>query len=190
MQHIISVICFFSETNTFEPSSTFETPLPPQDHDFDRGESDFLNDNLIDFSLMREVTERFNCPDTELYIFSSFFYKRYIQGKSNYRQSMKDDDKISCREDLAYSYVEKWTKNVNIFKCKYLLIPVNKDIHWSLLIVCNPAKISVCADRTADDDDYFCILHLDSLGCHRKSPMIHKKYFFVPFKLQALHGQH
>lgn len=117
---------------------------------------------------MREVTERFDCPDSELYVFSSFFYKRYIQGKSNYRNSMRDDDKILCREDLAYSYVEKWTKNVNIFKCKYLLIPVNKNVHWSLLIVCNPGKIAVCADAVADDDDYFCILHLDSLGCHCK----------------------
>ena len=89
---------------------------------------------------------------------------------------MKDGDKISCREDLAYSYVEKWTKNVNIFKCKYLLIPVNKDIHWSLLIVCNPGKYLSAPTRRLDDDDYFCILHLDSLGCHRKSPMIHIKY--------------
>ena len=56
-------------------------PLPPQDHDFDRCESDFLNDNLIDFSLMREVTERFNCPDTELYIFSSFFLQTLHSGE-------------------------------------------------------------------------------------------------------------
>ena len=149
------------------------------DHDRNRCEDDFLNDNLIDFSLMRLSKEKYLIGEKDLYIFSSFFYKRYIQGKSNYRSNKHYDNTIKSREDLAYSYVEKWTKNIDIFQCKYLLIPVNKDIHWSLLIVCNPDKINVPKGTAEDDDDYFCIYHLDSLGCHNTKALTMNIYTYL-----------
>jgi hypothetical protein len=164
----VSILLFCSETFRQTILTKCNFLYVSQDHDLNRCANDFLNDNLIDFSLIRLLDQSFACPETELYAFSSFFYSRFADGKGNYNRALNEPGKIECPDDLGYSYVEKWAKKVDIFKCKYLLIPVNKDIHWSLLIICNPGKIGVQKGTAKEDDEYFCIFHLDSLGCHSK----------------------
>ncbi len=34
--------------------------------------------------------------------------------------------------------VSRWTKNVDVFSKRFLLIPVNEALHWSLALVVNP----------------------------------------------------
>lgn len=34
--------------------------------------------------------------------------------------------------------VKNWTRNVNIFEKDFLIIPINKNAHWYLAIVCYP----------------------------------------------------
>ena len=34
--------------------------------------------------------------------------------------------------------MEKWTKNVNIFEKDFLIVPINKNSHWYLAIICFP----------------------------------------------------
>jgi len=35
----------------------------------------------------------------------------------------------------------KWTKDIDIFKKDFIIIPINIDMHWCLAIVCNPGKL-------------------------------------------------
>lgn len=40
--------------------------------------------------------------------------------------------------------VRRWTKSIDVFKKDYLLVPINKHMHWSLAVVCFPG----CEDTT------------------------------------------
>ncbi|KAJ1518965.1 hypothetical protein ONE63_011419 [Megalurothrips usitatus] len=40
--------------------------------------------------------------------------------------------------------VNRWTKNVNIFDCSLIIIPVHRPGHWSLVIVSVPEKTITC----------------------------------------------
>ena len=48
-----------------------------------------------------------------------------------------------------------------------------------MLIVCNPDKINVPKGTAEDDDDYFCIYHLDSLGCHNTKTLTMNIYTYL-----------
>lgn len=39
---------------------------------------------------------------------------------------------------MTYEFVKKWTKKVDVFKKKYLVIPINEKLHWYLAILVNP----------------------------------------------------
>ena len=160
----------------------FRYPIPTKDGkrprvtitdlDRDRCKDDFLNDNVIDFYMMRLTEERYTSYTDEFYIYSSFFYKRFVQGLRNVYQDSKraafgnESNKVINKFDNGFSYVEKWTKNIDIFSKKYLLIPINKDLHWSLIIICNPSKICKPQSRKK-----FAMLHFDSLGCHNSTSL-------------------
>ncbi|XP_037389092.1 sentrin-specific protease 3a [Pygocentrus nattereri] len=58
-------------------------------------------------------------PD-RVHFFNSFFY-----------------DKLRTK---GYEGVKRWTKNVDIFQKKYLLIPIHLEVHWSLVCVNVPER--------------------------------------------------
>ena len=112
-------------------------------------EGEFLNDTVIDFYinyLLDELVrkdEAENCMSSEdIFIFSTFFYKKLTSPSTNYLK------------------LDKWTKNVDIFSKKYLFIPVCQHSHWSLALVCNKQCFSV--DNTIADIES-SIIHIDSL---------------------------
>lgn len=79
----------------------------------------FLNDSLVDFYLKYLMREVFSPEIREkAFIFSSFFYSKYLKSKG---QGM-----------------DRWTRGVDIFDKEFLVIPINKDLHWSLIIVVGP----------------------------------------------------
>ncbi|KAF5315073.1 hypothetical protein D9619_007290 [Psilocybe cf. subviscida] len=86
----------------------------------------YLNDTLIEFALKLWMTrleqER---PDIaqQVHVFSSFFYKK-LNSKRDIRQ--------------AYENVRKWTSKFDIFKKKYIIVPINEHYHWYLAIIYEP----------------------------------------------------
>jgi Ulp1 protease family, C-terminal catalytic domain len=62
--------------------------------------------------------------------------------------------------------VSKWTakRNINVFEKKFVFIPINEALHWSLCVVVNPGSI------VDDDEDapMACMILLDSLKAHKK----------------------
>jgi ubiquitin-like-specific protease 1C/D len=59
--------------------------------------------------------------------------------------------------DAYFLNLRRWWKGVDIFKKAYIIIPVHADAHWSLVIICMPAK---------EDQSGPTIFHLDSLKFH------------------------
>jgi sentrin-specific protease 7 len=76
--------------------------------------------------------------------------------------------------------VKRWTekKGIDIFDKKFIFIPINKTLHWSLCIVVNPGAIiehnkwhAVDFNKEAGDFDARlpCIIFLDSFKAHQKA---------------------
>jgi len=79
----------------------------------------FLNDSLVDFYLKYLMKELLPPSISDkAFIFSSFFYSKFIENKG---QGM-----------------EKWSRGMDIFTKDYLIIPINQQLHWSLIIVIRP----------------------------------------------------
>jgi len=95
-------------------------------------EHELLNDTLIEFGLkysldmMRTEGEKGAKLAQAMYLYSSFFYKRFTET----RDAVK-----------AYEKVRKWTNRVNIFEKEFLVVPINEYLHWYLAIIVNPGKI-------------------------------------------------
>ena len=80
-------------------------------------------------------------------------------------------------EDQGAEAVASWTakKGVDIFEKKFIFIPVNKDIHWSLCVIVNPGMVANAIDQDVENDDEVLqhpfLLFMDSLKAHRISRM-------------------
>ena len=67
------------------------------------------------------------------------------------------------------------------FKKRFLIIPINESLHWSVAIVCNLDKYMY---HLSDSDDpsgnarKLTIIHLDSLGTHKSTTVrTHINYY-------------
>ncbi|XP_051184564.1 uncharacterized protein [Lolium perenne] len=78
----------------------------------------------------------------KFYMFNTYFY-------SKLQEALLDKGK--------FVKLRRWWKGVNIFQRGYIILPIHGMSHWSLIIVCMPAKESNSGP---------IILHLDSLGMH------------------------
>ncbi|KAG9048152.1 hypothetical protein FS837_000662 [Tulasnella sp. UAMH 9824] len=93
--------------------------------DFGRLEPDeFLNDTLIEFGLklwQNDLKEKNPQLADDIWVFNSFFYK-----------------KLSNRKVEGYPSVKKWTAKVDIFRKKFIIVPINENLHWYLAIIYQP----------------------------------------------------
>ncbi|KAJ6525275.1 hypothetical protein DFH09DRAFT_996177 [Mycena vulgaris] len=89
---------------------------------------EFLNDTLIEFGLKLWL-QQLEKDDPELvkqiHVFSSFFYK-----KLNKENALE-----------GYESVRKWTSKFDLFDKKYIIIPINENLHWYLAIIYHPECI-------------------------------------------------
>lgn len=82
---------------------------------------------MIEFGLkylLARIEERDPKLHSEIYVFSSFFYRRFSENKKDRKQS--------------YEHVRKWTRAVDLFEKKYIIVPINEAFHWYLAIITNP----------------------------------------------------
>ncbi|KAJ3528935.1 hypothetical protein NM688_g7926 [Phlebia brevispora] len=88
----------------------------------------YLNDNIIEFALKlwhNDFREKEPGLAEQVHIFNSFFYKKMH---------------VKSKED-GYKSVRKWTSKFDLFKKKYIIVPINEHMHWYLAIICNPEYI-------------------------------------------------
>jgi sentrin-specific protease 7 len=105
----------------------------------------FLNDTILDFYLKYLQRQQ---SESRFYIFNCFFYPKLVQ----------------CKERNAdFATLQKWSHGVNLFSIDYILIPINHNNHWSVVIIPHLQSLGQ-EDRMQSS----CILHLDSLeGGHK-----------------------
>ena len=156
--------------------------------DYECLEADFsLNRTVLDFALRVIVADRRRSPlgsdpafgnmARDVHVFPSDFFTMLSAG--NERGKLKADKDKARR---AYARVECWTRGVDVFAKRFLLVPVLDQQHWSLAIVCHPgelAKRAIARERreldvgaTEDEDEDEdcparpCVIHMDSLRMH------------------------
>ncbi|XVF64889.1 hypothetical protein PTKIN_Ptkin09bG0203200 [Pterospermum kingtungense] len=116
----------------------------------------FINDTIIDFyikylknQLQPEERQRFH-------FFNSFFFRKLADLD-------KDPSSISDGR-AAFLRVQKWTRKLDLFGKDYIFIPVNFNLHWSLIVMCHPGEVTVFKDEDLDNSSKVpCILHMDSI---------------------------
>ncbi|BAB89462.1 OSJNBb0021A09.14 [Oryza sativa (japonica cultivar-group)] len=105
---------------------------------------EYLKSPVINF-YMQYLRKSRTCGD--LYIFNTYFYSKLEEVLSR----MGDHD------DSQFSKLRRWWKHIDIFRQPYIILPIHGEMHWSLIIICMPAK---------ETESGPIILHLDSLGLH------------------------
>ncbi|UJR25208.1 hypothetical protein I4U23_006560 [Adineta vaga] len=110
-------------------------------------EGEFLNDNIIDFYLQYIYHEKISEEDRQrTYLFNSFFYKRLTQ-KDN-----RDNPNISAAE-RRYNRVKRWLRDVDLFTKTYIIVPINQNAHWYIVIIQNLNNVPTEGDLISDDED-------------------------------------
>ena len=54
-----------------------------------------------------------------------------------------------------HALVANWTRDIDVFAKRLLLVPICEDLHWSLAVVCHPGELLDYAGHWshADRDD-------------------------------------
>lgn len=118
----------------------------------------YLNDSLIDFYikyLQTSLQSQARSPEKIPFFYSSFFFKRMIQ-----------------KRPIDYNGVKSWTKDIDIFKRKYIFVPICDSYHWSLIIIINLHSLEDLIENGSDSMDAGTrpkIIYMDSLDPERGS---------------------
>ena len=157
--------------------------------DYECLEADFsLNRTVVDFALRVIVADRRRSPlgsdpafinmARDVHAFPCDFFTMLSAG--NERGKLRADKDKARR---VYARVERWTRNVDIFAKRFLLVPVLDQHHWSLAIVCHPGELAKRAiarerreregldaiDEVDEGEDCPvrpCVIHMDSNRQH------------------------
>lgn len=101
-------------------------------------------------------------------------------------------------QDQGVESVEGWTRRrkINIFEKKFIFIPINDYLHWSLCVVVNPGKIENASIQGNDENedletednvrDLPFLLFLDSLKAHKKAKVKKKIYEWLNSEAKRL----
>lgn len=128
----------------------------------------YLNDSLIDFYikyLQRCLQAQARSPENIPFFYSSFFFKRMIQKKP-----------------IDYNGVKSWTKDIDIFRRKYIFVPICDSYHWSLIIIINLHTFEDLMENGSDSmdaDKKPKIIYMDSLDPERGSEFATKIIYYL-----------
>ncbi|XP_078442457.1 ubiquitin-like-specific protease 1D [Wolffia australiana] len=114
----------------------------------------YLSSNIMNFYILyiqREMSSS-GKPNEEYHFCNTYFYRKLEEATSKKGEIRKHLTKL-----------RRWWKGVNIFEKSYIFLPIHGDLHWSLVIICIPAK-----------QDQFgpIVLHLDSLRFHSSAQIL------------------
>lgn len=91
-------------------------------------EGEMLNDNIISFAL-RRIEENIAPEHKEdVFFFNSFFYSA-LTHKNGHKA-------------FNYDAVKRWTKNQDLLTLPYIVVPININCHWFVVIICNLPLLS------------------------------------------------
>ncbi|XP_022731497.1 probable ubiquitin-like-specific protease 2B isoform X2 [Durio zibethinus] len=135
----------------------------------------FINDTIIDFYIKYLKNQK---PEERqrFHFFNSFFFRKLADLD-------KDPSSISDGR-AAFLRVHKWTRKLDMFGKDYIFIPINFNLHWSLIVICHPGEVAGFKDEDLDKSSKVpCILHMDSIkGNHAGLKNLVQSYLWEEWK--------
>ncbi|XP_022951342.1 probable ubiquitin-like-specific protease 2B isoform X1 [Cucurbita moschata] len=120
----------------------------------------FVNDTIIDFYIQYLKSQIDPKEKHRFHFFNSFFFRKLAD--------LDKDPSSASDGKAAFLRVRKWTRKVNLFDKDYIFIPINFNLHWSLMVICHPGEVARYSDENLMKSTKVpCILHMDSIkGSH------------------------
>ncbi|KAL4272136.1 hypothetical protein GQ457_13G009550 [Hibiscus cannabinus] len=136
----------------------------------------FINDTIIDFYIKYLKNQIQPDERQRFHFFNSFFFRKLADLD-------KDPSSISDGR-AAFLRVHKWTRKLDMFGKDYIFIPVNFNLHWSLLVICHLGEVANFKDEDlAKSSKVPCILHMDSIkGNHAGLKNLVQSYLWEEWK--------
>ncbi|XWS25380.1 hypothetical protein CRYUN_Cryun27aG0063700 [Craigia yunnanensis] len=136
----------------------------------------FINDTIIDFYIKYLKNQIQTEERQRFHFFNSFFFRKLADLD-------KDPSSISDGR-AAFLRVHKWTRKLDMFGKDYIFIPVNFNLHWSLIVICHPGQVAGFKDEDLDKSSKVpCILHMDSIrGNHAGLKNLVQSYLWEEWK--------
>ncbi|GMI64890.1 hypothetical protein HRI_000158300 [Hibiscus trionum] len=136
----------------------------------------FVNDTIIDFYIKYLKNQIQPDERQRFHFFNSFFFRKLADLD-------KDPSSISDGR-AAFLRVHKWTRKLDIFGKDYIFIPVNFNLHWSLLVICHLGEVATFKDEDLSKSSKVpCILHMDSIkGNHAGLKNLVQSYLWEEWK--------
>ena len=116
---------------------------------------EFLNDTVIDMYLLKIKAGMTEAQRGRCHFFNTFFYKKLTEKDNAPRQTAAERDAAKKAADAggpaaktdadlafdrAYHRVKRWTKSIDLLAKDFIVVPIHKDLHWSLAIICHPGR--------------------------------------------------
>ncbi|OIV97855.1 hypothetical protein TanjilG_12612 [Lupinus angustifolius] len=141
----------------------------------------FINDTIIDFYIQYLKSQIQEEEKLRFHFFNSFFFRKLADMDKN--PSSASDGKA------AFLRVRKWTRKVNLFDKDYIFIPVNFNLHWSLIVICHPGEaVNFNGKEVEKSLKVPCILHMDSIkGSHSGLKNLMQRYLWEEWKERHMH---
>ena len=161
-------------------------------------DGEYLNDNIMNFylkyfqhsgnSLAQDIVDKIHIYDAlfSLHLINQNFRRKKFSSNQSYI--------IYSTESLEKTYhsvLKKWTKDIDIFAKDFLIIPLVKDAHWFLIILCYIGNI---IHEESNQDIHSIknkptIIVMDSLNTNVARPEICKAIFlYLTFELKEKRG--
>ncbi|XP_034219638.1 probable ubiquitin-like-specific protease 2B [Prunus dulcis] len=136
----------------------------------------FINDTIIDFYIKYLKNQIQSREKHRFHFFNSFFFRKLADLD-------KDPSSVSDGR-AAFQRVRKWTRKVDLFEKDYIFIPVNFNLHWSLIVICHPGEVPRLNDGDSGKSlKVPCILHMDSIkGSHTGLKNLIQSYLWEEWK--------
>lgn len=140
--------------------------------------SAWVNDKIMDYYLMkirdlyreRKAAKR---TDIKIHFFNGFFFTKLLEHATNVNLPSMKVRLLSrgCKAPIAnggralhsvspnrmqvnYALVQRWTKGVDVFAMDYIIVPIHRDAHWSVAVICQPGTYSPHVSR--EDMSFGC----------------------------------
>nr|POE49796.1 putative ubiquitin-like-specific protease 2b [Quercus suber] len=136
----------------------------------------YVNDTIIDFYIKYLKNQIQPEERNRFHFFNSFFFRKLAD--------MDKDPNSASDGRAAFLRVRKWTRKVDIFEKDFIFIPINFNLHWSLIVICHPGEVARLKDEDLDKSPKVpCILHMDSIkGNHTGIKTLIQSYLWEEWK--------
>jgi len=132
----------------------------------------YLNDTLINFYLKLIELGLINSERrNKVHIFNTYFMAKM-------RKLFSDSKNDFTRFEQVYEKMERWTRKIDLFEKDFILIPVNDNEHWNMVVLCHPSKFF------SKDSNLPLVIYLDSL-CRMEDTYARMVYHFFAEEARA-----